>query len=279
MLITGGASGIGYALGLRLVRAGARVALADIDHQAVLDRAEELNRAVGKQVAVGHHLDVRDEVAFRRVVDAVWEDGPLDLLFNNAGIVMGGPTEELTSAHWDRIIDVNVKGVVNGVLAAYPLMIRRGGGHIVNTASGAGLVAAPFIAAYAATKHAVVGLSTALRPEAARHGVSVSVLCPGSVDTPILDRLPDADLPERKSPAATGRDYARVLGFTPGDADAFARRALRAVAKDRGIIVEPPSTRALWYLWRLSPALVERITRRLADKIGKELLDAPTESR
>lgn len=88
-----GASGIGYALGLQLVHAGARVALADIDHQAVLARAEELNRAGGSQVAVAHHLDVRDEAAIRGVVVAVWADGPLDLPFNNAGIVLGGAHE------------------------------------------------------------------------------------------------------------------------------------------------------------------------------------------
>ena len=101
---------------------------------------------------------------------------------------MGGSTHELDSSHWDRIIDINIKGVVNGVLTAYPLMVAQGDGHIVNTASGAGLAPAVLTVAYTTTKHAVVGLSTALRPEAALHGVRVSVLCPGAVDTPILDK-------------------------------------------------------------------------------------------
>ena len=113
------------------------------------------------------------------VEEIIERDGRLDLLLNNAGISIGGPTHEFTEAHWNRIIDVNFRGVVNGVTAAYPLMIEQGWGHIVNTASGTGLVSLPFVAAYSATKHAVVGLSTALRPEAARYGVRVSVLCPG----------------------------------------------------------------------------------------------------
>ena len=121
------------------------------------------------------------------------------MLFNNAGVALGGPTHELTAAHCDRVLDVNLRGVINGVLAAYPRMVGQGHGHIVNTASAAGLVAPPFVMAYAAGS-TVVGLSLALRPEAALHGVRVSVLCPGAVDTPILDRGLDpgpAEAPRR----------------------------------------------------------------------------------
>src|SRR3954447_14933818 len=175
-LVTGGASGIGRALGAALEDAGARVERCDIIAKDGRCRL----------------LDVRDFGAFAALVKEI---GPVDLLLNCAGISLGGATHEVSASHWDRIIDVNVRGVVNGVRAVYPSMIDRGQGQIVNVASGAGLVAPPFVAAYAMTKHAVVGLSTALRAEAALHGVRVSVLCPGAVDTPILDRLPDADLP------------------------------------------------------------------------------------
>jgi len=274
-VVTGGASGIGLALGRGLVERGAHVTLADIDGDAAHEQAERLTRDGRAGSVFGCRLDVRDESAFRAVVDeVVARDGRIDLLFNNAGISMGGPSVELTAAHWDRIIDVNIKGVVNGLLAVYPQMVDQGHGHIVNTASGVGLVGAPFVAAYAASKHAVVGLSTSLRAEASLRGVDVSVLCPGSVETPILDRPPDADLPETSTRAVTAREYVAVLGMRPSDADRFARRALNGVERKRPIIVEPPNARPLWYLCRLSPRLTDRVTRSIARKIDRKLLQS-----
>lgn len=102
--------------------------------------------------------------------------------------------------------------------------------------------------------------------------MSVSVLCPDAVETPILDRLPDDDLPHGATPPATGRDYARVLGAAPMPADAFAKRALRSVARGRAIIVEPRNIRSLWYLHRLSPRLTELIGRRIAARVYRELI-------
>lgn len=276
-LITGGASGIGLALAAALHSQGTRVVLADVDHEAAQRRAKEMLGPRGGDSAVAHHLDVTDEGAFRRLVDEIFDrDGHLDLLFNNAGIALGGPTHELTAAHWDRIIDVNIRGVVNGVLAAYPRMVEQRRGHIVNTASGAGLVAPPFVAAYAMTKHAVVGLSTALRPEAALHGVKVSVLCPGSVETPILDRSPHPDLPATASRAVTAREYLAVVRQKPIPAESFARQALKEVARNKAVIVVPATARFLWYLYRLSPGLVQPMTRMVARRVDRELVSART---
>ena len=273
VLVTGGGSGIGRALGHELAQAGARVILADIDHDAASDAAGRINASGDHPEATGSALDVRDAEAFRAAVDSIIEaTGGIDVVINNAGISMGGPTHHLSSAHWDRIIDVNLKGVVNGVLAAYPRMVEQGHGQIVNTASGAGLVAPPYVVAYAATKHAVVGLSMGLRPEAARHGVRVSALCPGSVETPILDRPPDADLPSADTPPVTARDYARVLGFTPMPVELLAHRAVRAMARDRALIVEPHAARMLWRLHRASPRLGQLVLRRVARTIDLELL-------
>ena len=148
---------------------------------------------------------------------------------------MGGPTHGFSADHWERIVDVNFHGVVHGIRAVYPSMIERGRGQIVNVASAAGLVAPPFVAAYAMTKHAVVGLSTALRAEAALHGVRVNVLCPGAVETPILDRLPDSDLPATASAPVTARRYLAVVRQKPVDVDRFARLALRDIARNRAI--------------------------------------------
>ncbi|MEY2449380.1 MAG: hypothetical protein QOH79_2856 [Acidimicrobiaceae bacterium] len=253
-LVTGGASGIGRALGTALEAAGARVVLADV--------------ATGDGGAC-RHLDVRDAAAFEALVNEI---GPVGLLVNCAGISLGGATHEMSASHWDRIIDVNIRGVVNGVRAVYPSMVERGRGQIVNVASGAGLVAPPFVAAYAMTKHAIVGLSTALRAEAALHGVRVSVLCPGAVETPILDRLPDADLPPTETAPVTARRYLAAVRQKPVHVDRFARLALKGIERDRAIVVVPASARSLWYLHRLSPTLTGALTKILARRVDRTLM-------
>lgn len=272
-LVTGGGSGIGRALGAELVRAGATVVLADVDADAVRVAAAQLAAIADGAVVEGIELDVRDRNAWVVAVhDVIVRHGRLDLLVNNAGIQMGGPSHELTGEHWDRIVDVNLMGVVNGVLATYPGMVAAGRGQIVNTASGAGLAAPPFVTAYAATKHAVVGLSTGLRPEAALHGVRVNVLCPGSIDTPILDRPPEEGLPATASAPVTGRQYLAVLRQRPTSPDDLARAALRRMAADQAIIVVPRQAKALWWFHRLSPSLLQRALRRIAAKVQRELI-------
>ncbi len=249
-LVTGAGSGIGAALSRGLRAGGAEVITTDVEGE------------------VDRRLDVRDVAAFRALVD---ECGVPDLLFANAGVSVGGPTHALGRVHWDHVIDVNLNGVVNGVLACYPGMVARGSGQIVATASGAGLVALPFVSAYAATKHAVVGLALGLRPEAALHGVQVSVLCPGAVDTPILDRVPGEELPATATPPLTARDYLAVVGQEPVDVDRFAAAALRGVERNRAIITHPPRAKALWYLDRVSPWLTDRITTALARRVNDKL--------
>lgn len=268
-LITGGASGIGRALGEALVGCGATVTLTDVDGEAVERIAAEIRERFDVKSVVARPLDVTDRDQFAATVAEV---GDLDLLVNNAGISMGGPTHELTGAHWDRVIDVNVRGVVNGLLAAYPAMVERGGGQIVNVASAAGLAAPPFVTAYAATKHAVVGLSTGLRAEAALHGVTISALCPGSVETAILDRTPPEDLPATASAPVTARQYLAVVRQKPVPADLFARQALVQIARGKGVIVVPVAARSLWYLHRLSPALMDRVGLLIARRVDEALV-------
>jgi len=268
-IVTGGVSGIGAALGSALAASGARVVLADIDGDGAEATAREIEGRIGAGGSVrGLPLDVTDREAFGRVVaDAADREGGLDLLFNNAGIVFGGPTEEQLPEYWDRAIDVNLGGVVNGVLAALPLMVARRSGHIVNTASAAGLVPAVFAAAYCTTKHAVVGLSGALRPELAEHGIRVTVLCPGMVETPILDKGAPADLPPASRPALSGREYLSTIGMRPIAADRFARTALRAVARNRATVVTPANPRLGWWLQRASPRVIELVNRRAAVRV------------
>jgi NAD(P)-dependent dehydrogenase (short-subunit alcohol dehydrogenase family) len=273
-IITGGASGIGAAMGTVLAELGTNVILADIDGAAASAAASRIAGATHSTGTVlGRPVDVRDGKGLTALVDEVVDrHGSLDYFFNNAGISLGGPTHELTAAHWDLVLDVNLRGVVNGVLAAYPHMVRQGHGHLVNTASAAGLAAPPFVVPYATTKHAVVGLSMGLRPEAALHGVQVSVVCPGSIETPILDRLPPEGLPPTASSPVTARAYLASVGQKPFPAGRFARAALRSVARNEAIIVVPARARALWCLQRISPTLAGRIARILASKVTKDLI-------
>jgi NAD(P)-dependent dehydrogenase (short-subunit alcohol dehydrogenase family) len=213
-------------------------------------------------------LDVRDRAAVTKLIEEV---GPLDYLFNNAGIGLGGESHLMDPAYWDRIIDVNLRGVVNGVVAAYPRMVERGRGHIVNTASAAGLAPTPMVVAYSMTKHGVVGLSTSLRAEAAMHGVKVSVLCPGTVDTPILDDPPPADLPPEPPGNLTGRQFLGLLGQKPISPEAFAPPALKAVARNKAVIIVPAPVKVAWYLQRLSPGAMGALGRFGAKRVKKHI--------
>ncbi len=260
-IVTGAASGIGQALATALVARGDTVVVADIDGDAAGRVAGELARH-GPGAATPAVVDVRDAGAVRALVDQARDThGRLDLMVNNAGIGVGGEARELVLAHWDRVIDVNLRGVVHGVHAAYPVMIEQGSGHIVNTASLAGLLPSPGLTPYAMTKHAVVGLSLSLRAEAAAYGVRVTAVCPGVVDTPILDKAGPDDLPK---PALSGhtREVFRHLQPRFYAADRLAQDVLRGIDRNAALVIAPASARVAWYLWRYAPLAVTRMAAR-----------------
>jgi NAD(P)-dependent dehydrogenase (short-subunit alcohol dehydrogenase family) len=246
-LVTGAASGIGRALASELAARGARLILADIDESGVRRTAGALPGAQGVK------LDVTDAASFAYLVEHITEQqGRLDLLFNNAGTAVAGEAHDLSAAHWRRVLDVNLTGTVNGVLAAYPGMVVRGGGHIVNVASLAGLAPLPFLAPYTASKFGVVGLSLALRTEARGHGVKVTAVCPGAVETPLLDRIAPDGLPAPSS-APDVRAFLTQGSGRGYSAEAFAKTLLRGVRRNRAIVVAPARARILWRLMRVSP--------------------------
>lgn len=274
-IVTGAASGIGAALSEAMVRRGDTVILADIDAEGAALRAKELNE-MGRGTAHSVALDVRDSCAVAEVVyGAVEEFGRLDIMVNNAGIAVGGEMHELSLAHWDRVIDVNLRGVVHGVHAAFPVMRQQGRGHIVNTASLAGLVPAPLITPYTATKHAVVGLSLALRPEAAVHGIRVTAVCPGFTDTPILDKAGPDDL-SKPALAEYGReiaDKAKRMLYTP---EALADDIMRGIDKNKALVVAPFSARVAWRAIRVAPALsgaAGKLEMRFAERMKRDHLN------
>ncbi len=251
-IVTGAGSGIGAALCRALAGAGADVVCTDVDGDAAYRTAS----ALGDR-ATSARLDVTDAGAVQAAVDdVVARTGRLDLMFNNAGIVWGGETELLTLDQWNAIIDVNIRGVVHGVAAAYPQMIKQGHGHIVNTASMAGLTAAGQITSYVMTKHAIVGLSLALRSEAAAHGVGVLAVCPSAIETPLLDKGAIGGF--------DGRNY-----FLQGQgaktaypADRLAQDTLDAVSRNKALLVKPRSAHGQWLFARLAPGLMQRASIR-----------------
>lgn len=260
-IVTGGASGIGAALCAALVEQAVEVVLADRQIELAETVAATLRRRGGKATAV--ELDVRDASAFRDLVAATHARcGRLDYLFNNAGIVIGGRALAFTAADWDEVIDVNIRGVAHGILAAYPLMVRQGAGHIINTASMAGLTPVPLMISYAAAKYAVVGMSRALRMEAAPHGVKVTALCPGLVRTPIMTGGRYGRIKPELDPTV---NQAMAESLHPMDPALLAQRVLRALRRNPAIIIEPRRWRLGWYFDRLLPAVFAAASSRVMD--------------
>jgi NAD(P)-dependent dehydrogenase (short-subunit alcohol dehydrogenase family) len=267
VFVTGGASGIGAALTTRLAADGAEVWIADRQIDRADELAQRLNSGGAHTQAI--ELDVRDYPSFERAVAEVLQrSSRIDYLFNNAGIGVAGEVDSYTLDDWNDVFDVNLRGVVHGIQAVYPVMIRQRSGHIVNTASMAGLVTSAGQTSYSASKHAVVAISRALRLEAERHGVQVSVLCPGAIRTPILSggRYGRVALPG-VSEEELLKAWEQLRPMAPEE---FAARALRAVARGDAVIVIPGWWKAWWYLERLSPALSMKFAK-LALKRIREL--------
>ncbi len=249
--VTGAASGIGFELSLALTRAGARVYACDVDEQGLAELAESAPSPIHTQ-----RLDVSQKSAVTEALDTIWQRHQrLDYVFNNAGIVVGGAFEDMHEAAWRRIVDINFWGVVYGSQHAYRLMYKQGFGHIINTASTAGLTPVARSTAYAATKHAVVGLSTSLREEGRSHGVRVSVAIPGLVDTNIFSRATNLK----------GHDYAAQIERVPIrkiSPEQAAQAMLRGVRKNQALIVFPTYNRWIVRAYRACPSLIGRLINR-----------------
>jgi short-subunit dehydrogenase len=253
-LVTGGAAGIGKALCEALAAAGADVWLTDRDGAAAHAAAAALQAQAPAGTVRAQALDVTDAVAFAKAARTVQETSglPVDFLFNNAGMGLAGEVHETRPEDWRRVMEVNLWGVLNGVEAVYGGMRARGRGWIVNVASGAALVPRPGMAAYAASKAAVLALSVSMRAEAAAQGVKVCCVCPGPVATDIT-----------RTTTYRGVDPARLLKKAPVkgiSAQACAREALDGVAQDRAIIPITGILKVEWLLYRLCPPLVDRLS-------------------
>lgn len=241
--ITGGARGIGRAIAAELARAGARVGIGDMD----LAAAEEAAAAIPGDVHA-FELDVTDRASMDRFVDAVEERlGPLDVMVNNAGILLVGPFLEEDDAATERQFAVNVMGVVHGMRAALPRMRERGRGQLVNIASSASWVAPPGEVSYAATKHAVLALTDGVREELAGSGVFVTGVYPGLVDT----ELAKGTKPPRGSRWISPDDVAQAVG--------------KAIRKPKPDVFAPPEFAFTTRLARVLPTRARGRLMRLLD--------------
>lgn len=257
VIVTGAASGIGREIAKQCAEAGARVLLTD-----VVDSVEDAAAGLpGNQGWMIVDVTERDQVAaaIDRVVDG---HGSLDYIFNNAGVAIFGEVEVVTLDDWDKIIDVNLKGVAYGVKLAYDQMYLQQSGHIINTASVAGLVPVPLQTHYVATKHAVVGMGKNLELEAARNGVWVTTFCPAFVESGMIENNTvrgTMDVP----------DVRGMIPIKPHPTDKAVRTLLEGVAKKKSIVITPFYGKLGWWLERFSPRLAMRQHRLMYSQMIK----------
>jgi len=234
-IVTGAASGIGKATATTFAKEGAAVMCADINAEGAAAVASTITDTGGDAASVAADVSKEEEVK-RMVAETVSRWGRLDVLYNNAGIAAGNPVTQVPEEEWDRVIDINLKGVFLGCKHAIPEMMKTGGGSIVSTASNAGLDGAAMLSTYCASKGGVVMLTKSLAMEWARMGIRVNCVCPGVIKTPILDPflastqtmgIPEAEVWERFGKThPMGRvgqpeEVAKVVAFLASDDASF----------------------------------------------------------
>ncbi len=262
-IVTGGGSGIGRGISRELASRGAKVVVADINGAGAEETAGAIRANGGSAKAVKLDVTVPNDV--RTVIDNVFaEFGRLDYMFNNAGIGIGGRFEDLEPAHWKQILDVNLWGVIYGSMYAYRVMLKQGFGHIINTASLAGLMPMGGTP-YPTTKHGVVGMTLSLRIEAAMNGIKASVVCPGIINTPIFDTTIDI------SNQFTEEEKKEFLSkFKMTSPEECARVIMKGIKKNRAIITVTRFAWIFWRLYRMFPELLisaaAKQTKKLHDK-------------
>src|SRR4051812_3373188 len=259
-LVTGAGSGIGRATSLELARAGARVLAVDIDEASAKETAGLCADVVGDATRfAAYAVDVADGDAMVGLAARVHaEHGPLDVLINNAGVGLSGRFLDTGLDDWDWIIGVNLRGVINGCHAFAPAMVERRRGHVVNMSSGLGYTPTPTEPAYVATKAAVLALSQSLRADWHAKGVGVSAVCPGVINTPIIDHTRfRGDRAEPDQVRRTQRLFRR--GHKP---ELVARAVVGAIRRNRSVVPVGFEARIGWILHRLVPeSLRDRMAR------------------
>jgi NADP-dependent 3-hydroxy acid dehydrogenase YdfG len=220
-VITGASSGLGEATARALSREGAIVVLGARRDDRIQSLAKEIAAQGGKALALA--TDVTDRAQVQALVDAaVKRFGRIDVMLNNAGLMPNAPLERLKVDEWDRMIDVNLKGVLYGIAAALPRMMQQKSGHIINVSSVAGHRVRPGNAVYAATKHAVRALSEGVRIEVKPYNIRTTIISPGAIATELVDHISEADVQEATR---------KFVGAIALPAESFARAVLFAISQ------------------------------------------------
>lgn len=255
-IVTGAAAGIGRALSHQLAVQGAVVIATDINATGLEKTVAEIKSL--NSSSSGHILDVADYQAVKSCIeDAAAKYGRIDYLFNNAGIAIGGEIQDTELEHWQKVLNVNLNGVIHGSLTAYKIMAKQGFGHIVNISSVEGLIPFPLTSSYVTTKFAVLGLSQSMWVEGRDLGIKVSAVCPGFIKTDIFDSSPVIGISLEKWIKANAKWV--KFGIT---SEECARAILNGVKKDKAIIPVTLLAKIFWIVARFSPTMVIKLIRK-----------------
>ncbi|MEW6443911.1 MAG: SDR family oxidoreductase [bacterium] len=261
VVITGAGSGIGRATAIQFAGQGADLVVSDVNETGLADTVAAIESQGRKALALRTDVSKRAEVA-AMVEKAVATYGRIDIFMNNAGIGITGEMRHLTLEDWERIVSINLWGVIYGIHFALPHLIRERSGYIVNVASSAGLIASPGMSAYTTTKFGVVGLSEVLRNELAPYGIGVTVVCPGFVRTNIFST---AEVRGIKDPEEA-RKVPPWLGIS---AEACARDIVKAVRKNKFLIIPGPEMKVVYGFKRFVPPLYNGFNRLMGRHIRR----------
>ncbi len=251
-VITGGGGGLGRALAVEMAHSFATIHLLDIDFNRGTE-TKDLILQLGGMVTY-HQVDVTDYNQLHKVIDNIFrKEGRIDILVNNAGMSITGEVRDLLLDHWRKPVELNLMGVVHGISIVYPLMAEQGSGQIVIVSSMAGLAPLPLIAPYVASKYALVGLSGSLRMEGEALGVKVNLVCPGRLDTSLLDSQEILQV-DRKQ-------FLKKVPFKAVPLSKAVRIILKGIMANRSSIVFPAYVRWMWWVERYMPFLLKPFYR------------------
>ncbi len=244
VFITGAASGIGRSTAIAIAGLGGRLFLTDRNAPG-LEETAELARKAGGEVCKLKVMDVSDYEAVKSFADEIHDSfGPLDILMNIAGIALFALPEDMTPAHWKKVIDVNLFGPIHAIQCFLPEMIRAKEGHVVNVASLAGLIGLPWHGAYSASKAGLVRLSEVLRVDLKQHHIGITVVCPGAVETPLKQTV------EILGVDMTRPDFQEVKNRFSQHAvspEKVADQILRAIRKNKFLVITSLDVRFFYY--------------------------------